>query len=119
MTDSESLESNPWYGRREWLVHCGILFILMGANLWLANHGAGDMLSFGGVFHANANGLLLSSLMHVIVSYNVLGFATGNFLAMIPMKGLKYELKYAKVSCLSMIAVQSAVLIYGLFLISR
>lgn len=117
MTESHNPWTNPWYSRQERLVHCGILFILMGVNLWLSNHGAGEMVSLGGIFYSNSNGLLISTLLHVTVSYNVLGFALGNFIAMLPMKNLRYEHKYGKLSFLSMIAVQLGFMIYGIILL--
>jgi hypothetical protein len=118
MADTNPQFENPWYSRREWGIHLVILFLLMGSNLYLANFVSPQMLSLGGLAAESPN-MWIPSLMHVLVSFNVMGFAMGNFLALIPFGGQPYAFRYGKLSYISMILVQLGFCIYGISIAIR
>lgn len=116
MVEFDPLRENPWYSRREWRLHLALLLGLMGVNLWLANGPVPQLLELGGQAVKVARPVA-ASLMHILVSLNVVGFIAGNFLAMIPIKGLPFAWKYGRISMMTMIVIQASLCLRGLWLL--
>lgn len=94
--------------------HLGILALFSVINVFLVTQYAPEVLIFNRQdWPAGSFNLLMGALFNILITYNMLGFIAGCFIAMAPISKWDYARRYVRISFITMILIQLGITLFA------